>query len=99
MRLGKLLGGQGDQFISPQQEHQSLQPPSAASAPTSPRSTPPTAARKNKSARKGIQKITHQCLDLKALLCRDVISPLAFETLLTLGKNVFIKITHLHSPT
>lgn len=91
MRLGKLLGGQGHQFISPQQEHPSLQPPCA---PTS----PPTASRKNKSAQKGIQKITRKCLDLKMLLCRDVISPLAFETLLTSGKTLFF-ITHLHSPT
>lgn len=47
---------------------------------------------------KGLKKITRKCLDLEAFLCRDVISPLAFETLLTSGKNLFF-ITHLHSPT
>lgn len=55
---------------------------------------------KNKAARKGIkttQTHTPQCLDLTAFLCRDVISPLAFEMMLTSGKNLFL-ITHLHNP-
>lgn len=64
---GKVLGGRGHQFISPRQ---STRPGSLTAAGlavlragpralTSPRSTPPTAARKNKSAWREIKKKPH----------------------------------------